>query len=58
MSTLIQSIADWLIASHSISMTGWAWLIAVPAALVILLVVGYFIALLVFSHFTSAFRLF
>lgn len=55
MTWLIQTIADWLIASHTVSMSGWAWLIVAPAALIVLLVVGYFLAV---AAFVSSFRLF
>jgi uncharacterized integral membrane protein len=53
MNSLIQSIADWLTNSHSISMPGWMWLINVPIGLVIL---GAIMYVFVFVGFARAFR--
>lgn len=38
-SELIQNSAAWLTSSHSISMPGWGWLLAIPAAGVVIVLI-------------------
>lgn len=51
---LIQNSAEWLTSSHSISMPGWGWLLAVPAAgVAIVLIIIILINLAVISCLRS-----
>lgn len=50
MTNLITAISNWLINSHSLAMPGWMWLVAVPAAIVVLGVAFYTLGWLVFLN--------
>jgi len=45
MTNLIQSLADWLTSPHTIELVGWQWVIALPAALIILAATVFFLTL-------------
>lgn len=43
MTNLITNLSNWLTSSHSIELIGWQWIVALPAALIILAATIFFL---------------